>query len=1040
MTAQATDDCEKVFSDQMSLLRRVIFSRSLRLLPLAEQVGAVEALAFIVKEAPRILPLADPHLLAFLSELLKMSSVADGEMADSALTGYVVDKDGNALTGKASPESGQRSERYPSHASAIFFRRESILEMEGVKFVLPEELPHGVQLRVSSISLLHSIISVHPNTFFDAETSTPIGNTCLLSVVAYIVNRPNSYIFFKILAGNIRPHVISLLFRSLVSSPLTAVVTAHEALREVLTLSVAPSSEGQEKSRSQSRLPKELLQTCIRPVLLNLREYTRLSVPLLRGLSRLLSLLSSWFNKTLGEKLLDHLQKWTDPALIKSHKIWSPGEEPSVAAAIIDLFSLLPHASQFVEPLVKTTIKLEAYLPGFNAHCVSSPYRKPLARYLNKHCQYTVGFFFQRLKAPIYSELFQHIVRLDECKALRTYLSGRQCSVMMLNVCFERPLAIIRSEKTSSSSGASPSVKSNTTNASLELFHLHGIRTDAPSSEQRESIMKQDLDLKKKQLASLQQDFNKSKEALQGTTGQPEDESVKEKHKEVAAALDKGTKDLNDAKQRFAAEFAMSGNKRDVAAPAISIPRPMNTESLELQHQGFVLVEALITKDEKYLQEHNDVIRAFRWLWRSKGRYLRLQNEDLVSPRYHEESKILVTFLMNYARCFPNDVDVLFELIRIFLQPATTDFSFVRLFLADTVHNLKTDQKKQVVQRFFALLAGESTEETKALSIQLLIFPLLSSSFKPLAKAPTQNAENKSADPSSAREEVEETIVDQAMINKFVREVIYDNSGHPIGCGDRLKVELLKLLNLLLEYAPMQLAEFQKEIIRFCWSLIKSEDALCKAWAYCVVCRLIALFETQAKYVLQVYAAMLGSHQQEGKGLVRVALNLLVPALKMRLSAEDFQKSIDCTSRIMFEDGSVPQLAHIWTTIVSNPEIYYPHCQNFVRYMVNSLNRLGLPPNSPSDNRALAVSIIALLMSWEERQRTSDSANALSAGGDLPSKRTSSSDEASPTKKVKSNAGVAVPRWVSSEENVLLDKSMVSMRDVCRLLVSLSPS
>lgn len=227
--------------------------------------------------------------------------------------------------------------------------------------------------------------------------------------------------------------MISLLFRSLVSNPLKTVLAAHEALREVLALSVAPK-EKPEKSRSQSRLKSDLIQTCIRPVLLNLREHTRLSVSLLRGLSRLLSLLSSWFNKTLGEKLLDHLQKWTDPAQIRAHKIWTPGEEPFVAAAIIDLFSLLPHASHFVEPLVKITIKLEAYLPGYNAHCVSSPYRRPLARYLNKHCQYTVGFFFQRLKAPIYSELFQHIVRLEECSALRTYLSGRQCSGTQGNV------------------------------------------------------------------------------------------------------------------------------------------------------------------------------------------------------------------------------------------------------------------------------------------------------------------------------------------------------------------------------------------------------------------------------------------------------------------------------------------------------------------------------------------------------------------------------------------------------------------------------
>jgi transformation/transcription domain-associated protein len=150
--------------------------------------------------------------------------------------------------------------------------------------------------------------------------------------------------------------VISLLFRSLVSAPLKSVVAAHNCLRDVISLSaVAKGKNEPEGTKAQSRLPKELLQTCIRPVLLNLRDYKRLSVPLLRGLSRLLSLLSSWFNKTLGEKLLDHLQKWTDPALIIPQKIWKEGDEPLVAAAIVDIFALLPHASHFVEPLVKTS-------------------------------------------------------------------------------------------------------------------------------------------------------------------------------------------------------------------------------------------------------------------------------------------------------------------------------------------------------------------------------------------------------------------------------------------------------------------------------------------------------------------------------------------------------------------------------------------------------------------------------------------------------------------------------------------------------------
>lgn len=176
---------------------------------------------------------------------------------------------------------------------------------------------------------------------------------------------------------------------------------AHDALRDVLTLSVV-STHGPDGAKSKSRLRKELLQTCIRPVLLNLREYNRLNVVLLRGLEQLLSLLSSWFNKTLGEKLLDHLQKWTDPNRIRSQNIWETGKEPEVPAAIIGLFVLLPQTSNFVDQLVKTTIKLEAALPAYKSQHVGSPFRRPLAKYLNKYSEYAVSFFMQRLRTPIY--------------------------------------------------------------------------------------------------------------------------------------------------------------------------------------------------------------------------------------------------------------------------------------------------------------------------------------------------------------------------------------------------------------------------------------------------------------------------------------------------------------------------------------------------------------------------------------------------------------------------------------------------------------
>jgi hypothetical protein len=806
-------------AEHPTFIRRAVLSKSMKLLPLPYQVGAIEGLASVVKLFPGVLPLDDQHFLGFLSELLKMTSVPEGDMQDPSWADSVVDKNGFA---------GVSSERLnignPTHASALFCRRECILNVDGMTLVVPAELPMGVQLRVSAIKLFHAVIVSYADAFFNADKSTPI--------------------------GKIRSHAVSLLFRSLVSQPDRAAQAAYVALRDARI----PKTAEVEQSRGHSCLSKDLIQTCIRPVLLNLRDFKRLSIPLLRGLSRLLSLLSSWFNKTLGEKLLDHLQKWTDPGNIMSSNIWSEGQEPHVAAAIVDIFALLPHASNFVEPLVKTCMKLDATLPAFKARYVESPYRGPLVRYLNKHPGFTVSFFFQRLRTPIYSELFHWLINADGSTDLRSYLSNKQCSVMILNVCFETPLAIMRSERTSPASGSRISLA------------LHGIGQHSTASQN----------------------------------------------------------------------------------PGGTSARMMSTEALELQFQGFRIVESLMANDISYVKDHNDIVRAFRWLWRSKGRALRLQHEESLSPRFHDESKMLASFLLSYAKSFPNeDLDILFELVRVYIQPSGVDLTFISRYLEEMVSNVLTaEQKKRVLERFFDLVSREKNEEIKVLSIHFLLYPMILATHK-----------EESRD-SSLR------LVDSTIVERFTKEVLF-SQGAPFACGERLKVELLRLLDLIVEQTKSAIEPFRKDVVRFCWALIKNEDASCKGWAYVLICRLVESFETPKKIVNQIYSALLRSHQQDGKDLIRRAIDLLIPVLPKRLDEDDMRRAIDQASHLLFEDNSsTPQLAHICTMIVRSPDVFRPFRIRFIGQMINCLSRLGLPPNSSAENRPLTIDMVDLLWEW----------------------------------------------------------------------------
>jgi hypothetical protein len=63
------------------------------------------------------------------------------------------------------------------------------------------------------------------------------------------------------------------------------------------------------------------------------------------------------------------------------------------------------------------------------------------------------------------------------------------------------------------------------------------------------------------------------------------------------------------------------------------------------------------------------------------------------------------------------------------------------------------------------------------------------------------------------------------------------------GVADMLRVELLQLSTLLIDTASPELMEHRKELIKFAWHHLKSDDMVTKNWAYINVCRFIEVGE-----------------------------------------------------------------------------------------------------------------------------------------------------------------------------------------------------
>jgi transformation/transcription domain-associated protein len=169
---------------------------------------------------------------------------------------------------------------------------------------------------------------------------------------------------------------------------------------------------------------------------------------------------------------------------------------------------------------------------------------------------------------------------------------------------------------------------------------------------------------------------------------------------------------------------------------------------------------------------------------------------------------------------------------------------------------------------------------------------------------------------------------------------------------------------------------------------------------------------------VQVFVALLRTCQPENRVLVKQALDILMPALPRRLPLGENKIPIwiRYTKKILVEEGhSVPNLIHIFQLLVRHADLFYNCRAQFVPQMVNSLSRLGLPQNTPPENRRLAIDLAGLVVMWEKRRQAEakvsntdgdGQSKSVGADGQNPAEASTASGTHSGTKRTAEAAGL----------------------------------
>lgn len=206
-----------------------------------------------------------------------------------------------------------------------------------------------------------------------------------------------------------RTKIVSVFFKCLYSESKPTIEAAKESLKAVLS--------------HTNKLPKDLLQQGLRPVLANLQDPKRLTTHGLDNLARLLRLLTTYFKVEIGARLLDHIKILAEPTLLQqiSFTFFEQNSQMKVIAAVFNIFHLLPAAAeQFKERLIDTVLELEEKLRRTH----HSPFRPPLYKYLNKYPAEIWNFLVGRLEDIKYGRFLAQVLSYPDSQPLRDHAAA----------------------------------------------------------------------------------------------------------------------------------------------------------------------------------------------------------------------------------------------------------------------------------------------------------------------------------------------------------------------------------------------------------------------------------------------------------------------------------------------------------------------------------------------------------------------------------------------------------------------------------------
>lgn len=197
--------------------------------------------------------------------------------------------------------------------------------------------------------------------------------------------------------------IIALLFKALYSPNVDIVNISRIGLEKLIL--------------NQHKLPKDLMQSGLRPVLTNLTDPKKITPSNVKGLCRLLGLLTSYFKPEIGRKMLEHILSWSEAPNFKKdiNGLFSENLETNIIDGLFSVFPLLPiPANIFIPDVIKQLLLIEKNIKRKRYNL----FRKHVCKFVSRSPSITIELFWQNVSDPSFLEIFLHFIVMPEGKNL----------------------------------------------------------------------------------------------------------------------------------------------------------------------------------------------------------------------------------------------------------------------------------------------------------------------------------------------------------------------------------------------------------------------------------------------------------------------------------------------------------------------------------------------------------------------------------------------------------------------------------------------